>query len=100
MSKWKWYLSIAAVRQYMEIAGLKGECELENPDFDAAQNALGELSLTATPANTPPTQSGAIIYRCWVQLRGQRTRLELTVAPAARAEGALPQLIRVRLKSR
>ncbi len=100
MTKWKWYLTIAAVRQYMDIAGLKGECELENQDFVAAQNALGDLSLTATPADTPPTRSGGIIYRCWTHLRGRRQRLELTVMPAPRDEGSLPQLVRVIVKGR
>lgn len=34
---WRWYLTIAAVRQYMELAGLTGELEDDNPDFLRAQ---------------------------------------------------------------
>lgn len=100
MAAWKWYLSIAAVREYMDIAGLSGEAETDNPDFVAAQELLGTLSLSATPADTPPTRSGGIIYRPWTEIHGQRTRLELTVTPAGRKEGDLPQLVRVRLKNR
>lgn len=97
-ARWRWYLTIAAVRQYMEIAGLTGDLEDDNPDFVRAQNDLGEISLTATPADTPPTDSGGIIYRPHVMIAGRKTRLELTVTPAGRAEGDLPQLVRVRLK--
>ncbi len=100
MTGWKWYLSIAAVRQYMDIAGLRGELETDNPDFVAAQNTLGQLSLTATPADTPPTRSGGVIYRCWVEMKSGRKRIELTVTPSPRDEGSLPQLVRVTLKNR
>lgn len=34
---WRWYLTIAAVRQYMELAGLHGAMEDSNPDFQRAQ---------------------------------------------------------------
>ncbi|MGH9339716.1 MAG: hypothetical protein ACRD1R_09065 [Acidobacteriota bacterium] len=96
--KWRWYISISAVEQYMEIAGLRGELEDTNPDFILAQNALGELSLTAKPAPTAQTRSGAEIYRGKVTIRGQRRRIECTVNPYPRVEGDLPQLLRVRLK--
>lgn len=96
--KWRWYLTIAAVRQYMELAGLRGELEDTNPDFVAAQNALGELSLTARPARTAETRSGAVIYRGKVTIGGKRRRIECTVMPVPREEGSLPQLLRVTLK--
>lgn len=95
---WKWYLSIAAIKQYMEIVGLNGPCEDSNPDFIGAERELGQLSITTQPANTPPTASGGIIYRPNVWIHGKKTRLELTVMPAGREEGSLPQLVRVRLK--
>ena len=95
---WNWYLTIAATRQFMELAGLTGELEATNPAFVAAENALGELSLTARQADTPPTQSGAEIYRGWTNIRGRRERIECTVMPRERSEGSLPQLVRVRLK--
>jgi len=98
MAAWRWYLTIAAVRQYMVLAGLSGELEDDNPDFLAAQNALGELSLTAKPARTAETESGAVIYRGKVTIAGKRRRIECTVMPIPRTEGKLPQLLRVTLK--
>lgn len=98
---WRWYLTIAAVRQYMTLAGLRGPLEETNPDFRAAQDALGELSLTTKPARTAETKSGAVIYRGKVTIHGKRRRIECTVCtvmPIPRTEGALPQLLRVTLK--
>lgn len=95
---WHWYITIAAVRQYMQLAGLAGDLEDTNPDFVVAQNALGELSLTAKPARTAETESGAVIYRGKVTIRGKRRRIECTVMPIPRVEGKLPQLLRVTLK--
>ena len=33
---WRWYITIAAVRQYMDLAGMTGPMEDSNPDFVAA----------------------------------------------------------------
>ncbi len=110
--KWHWYLTIDAVRQYMDAVGLAGPLEPDNPDFAAAEDALGQLSLTARPVDAPPSASGAVLYRGWLEIstkgrtakdragghKGRRRRVECTVMPARRAEGDLPQLIRVRLK--
>jgi hypothetical protein len=96
--KWKWYLTIAAVRQYMQLAGLRGELEEDNPDFVAAQDQLGELSLTARPVVGKETASGAALFRGHVVIHGKRRRVECTVMPIARTEGELPQLLRVVLK--
>jgi len=96
--KWHWYLSVEAVRQYMSLAGLRGELEDENPDYRAAMDDLGELSLTAKLARTPPSKSGALTYRGKVNIQGKRRRIECTVMPHRREEGDLPQLLRVRLK--
>jgi len=95
---WRWYITIAAVRQYMDLAGLRGELEDSNPDFVAAQKALGDLSLTAKPVIGKDTKSGATIYRGKVTIAGKRRRIECTVMPVPRIEGALPQLLRVTLK--
>lgn len=98
---WRWYISIAAVRDYMRIAGLRGELEESNPDFMLAQNHLGQHSLTAKPVPGKDTASGAAIYRSVGKYRlpnGRRVRLEFTVMPVPRVEGALPQLIRVTAK--
>jgi hypothetical protein len=95
---WKWYITAEAARQYMALA-YTGD-PLRDEHFDAAEDALGQLSLTASQADTPPTASGGIIYRGWTVINGRRERLELTVMPDPRPEGELPQLVRVRLKRR
>lgn len=98
--KWKWYLTIAAVRQWMALTGRKGELEEDNPDFLAAQSELGELSLTAKLAidASERERNGSLIYRGKVTVRGKRWRVECTVMPPLRAEGPLPQLVRVTKK--
>lgn len=95
---WRWYITIAAVRQYMTLAGLSGELEDDNPDFLTAQNALGGLSLAAKLVEGKNTESGAVIYRGKVTIGGKRRRIEYTVMPMPRTEGDLPQLLRVTLK--
>lgn len=97
---WRWYITIAAVRQYMTLAGLSGDLEDSNPDFLLAQSTLGDLSMTATLAvdASERTKSGASIYRGKVTLHGKRRRVECTVMPPIRSEGPLPQLVRVTLK--
>ena len=96
--RWKWYISAEAIRQYAAIAYRGGP--LTDRQFDEAEEALGQLSLTANRADTPPTASGAMIFRAWTEINGRRERLELSVAPGPREEGDLPQLVRVRLKRR
>ena len=95
---WNWYITIAAVRQYMDLAGLAGELEEDNPDFLRAQEALGELSLAAKYVIGKDTESGAAIYRGKVTIGGKRRRIECTVMPVPRKEGSLPQLLRITLK--
>jgi len=95
---WRWYITIRAISDYMLLAGLRGPLEQANPAFVEAQNVLGDLSLTAQLARTPEGMSGALTYRGKVTLRGKRRRVDLTVIPFVRAEGDLPQLVRVRLK--
>lgn len=95
---WRWYITIAAVRQWMELTGRRGPLEEDNPDFAAAQNELGDLSLTAKIANTPEHGSGALTYRGKITIGGKRRRIECTVMPIPRTEGRLPQLLRVRFK--
>jgi hypothetical protein len=98
---WRWYITIAAVRQYMELAGLRGELEDHNPDFVRAQNDLGEHSLTARVVRGKDSASGAIVYRTEGKTtlpNGRKTRLEFTVMPIPRKEGAMPQLLRVTAK--
>lgn len=97
---WKWYLSIAAIRQWMDLTGRSGDLEADNPDFNAAESELGDLSLTARLAveASEKQRSGASIYRGSVKVNGKAVRAECTVMPPLRREGRLPQLVRVTLK--
>lgn len=74
---WHWYITIAAVREWMHLTGRGGELEDSNPEFVAAQNELGDLSLTATLSESATAKqiNGASVYR-----------------------GSLPQLVRVTRK--
>lgn len=97
---WRWYITIAAVRQWMNIAGLSGELEDTNPQFLAAQERLRQLSLEARAVGKT-LHTGAEVYRSAGQVEtrpGWKVRLQYLVMPAPRAEGALPQLVSVRTK--
>jgi hypothetical protein len=100
MATWKWYITIAAVREWMTLTGRRGELEEDNPDFIAAQNELGDLSLTARLAvdASERQHNGASIYRGKVTVKGKRVRAECTVMPPLRSEWPLPQLVRVTIK--
>ena len=54
--------------------------------------------MTPKLAPTAGHSSGAQTYRGKITIGGKRRRIELTVAPADRKEGDLPQLVRVTLK--
>jgi hypothetical protein len=100
---WRWYLSIAAIQEWMEATGRGGIPEDSNPNFVAAERELGELSLTARLVDEPPgtQRSGSLCYRGNITIvDGQRIRVECRVMPARREEGNLPQLVRVRRKHR
>lgn len=100
MATWKWYITIAAVREWMTLTGRGGEMEDDNQDFIDAQNELGDLSLTARLAvdASEKQKNGGSIYRGKVTVKGKRVRAECTVMPPLRSEGPLPQLVRVTLK--
>jgi len=97
-----WYISIAAIEEYMWTAVYHGSSELTNPDFVEAERALLELCASAEVRDTGTrTGSGGQIWRTGritVGRRPRAVRLELTVMPAERVEGQKPQLVRVRLK--
>lgn len=85
-----WYISVAAVRELLEIKGL--DRNDEGDDFTAAEQELQAIAQSVVDAKKEGTalESGAIRYR------GPRPlRLRLTVMPAPRREGSLPQLVRV-----
>lgn len=96
---WRWYITIASIREYMAIMGCSGPLEDTNPDFLAAEEALGRYSLTAALA-PKVLPSGAVLYRSGkMRIRGRGgRRLEFVVVEVPRAEGLLPQLVSVRSK--
>lgn len=94
----RWYISAAAVKQWMAISGRQGSDD--GPEFDAAAIELDALSAEARLAkDVGPTQRHQQ-WRVSATVRGRRERLELIVSIAPRPEGPLPQLIAVRHKGR
>lgn len=92
-----WYITVAAVREYLAICG-------ENPrddgdTFDRAAKDLAEICEHARLVKTEPHRE---TYRVSVtdDATGATKRLELTVSTMPRPEGPLPQLVRVRDKGR
>lgn len=97
MSAYRWYLTAAAVRQYMLLRGDRGSDE--SPDFYAAEADLAAACAAARlVADAGARGSPYQTWRVKWTLRGRRTRLELTVSTRPRPEGPLPQLIAVRDK--
>jgi hypothetical protein len=97
MADWLWYISIDSVKQYMQIAGLHGPLEHDNPDFVTAENDLGQISQEARLSDQPPSHSGALTYRMRWKINGKSQRLEMKVMPSTK-DGSLPQLLSVRKK--
>lgn len=96
MSTWKWYMSAAAMRQFMSIAGYTDDDG--GPQWGAAEQELGAICESAR-LTEQTSRSGATIWRTGrvhVGPSRRKVRLELTVSNADRHEGDLPQLIRVR----
>lgn len=102
MSDWRWYLTIAAVREWMTLTGRNGPLENNNPAFLAAQSELGELSLTARLSEAATARRkfdrGDAVYRGSATVKGKRRRVECIVMPPQVFEGPLPALVRVTLK--
>lgn len=92
----RWYISAAAVRDYLRICGI--------PDtryrFDLAAEQLDRLCEVAQFVDELRPSPGRLIYRVRTEILGLPTRLELTVSTTPRPEGPLPQLVRVRDKDR
>ena len=103
MSTAPWYVTIAALREYMAMAGYRGELEDDNPDFRAAERELLDLISSDRVRDTGRrSDSGAETWRTGRIRLARLPRsviLELTVMPGPRAEGPLPQLLRVRRKA-
>lgn len=85
-----WYITVSAVKELMVIKGLR--VADDGPDFDACEDDLVAQARAIVDSGKAGREldSGAIQYR-----GGRPLRLRLTVMPAPRREGSLPQLVRV-----
>lgn len=91
-----WYISAAAVKQYMAIQGYHGSDD--GPVFDRAAAELDALCAESRLAKDVGPGQDSQQWRVKATVRGKRTRLELIVSLSHRPEGELPQLIAVRNK--
>lgn len=99
MSKFKWYFTARATREYIAIAGLSDDDG--GPHWARAERELAAHSESAWLVANKTGESGAAIYRTGRIRVGDRTqsiRLEFYVLHNPREEGSLPQLVRVRRK--
>lgn len=92
----KFYISVAAVRQYMAIMGYSGGTD--GDEFDRAAMELDQLADQARLAKDVDDKQRSQQWRVKTTVRGKRSRLELIVSMEQRPEGPLPQLIAVRNK--
>lgn len=92
----RWYISAAAVKQYMAIMGHPPDDD--GPGFDRAAKELDALTQEARLAKDIGPGQQSQLWRVKATVRGRRSRLELIVSLSARREGDLPQLIAVRNK--
>lgn len=92
----RWYVSAAAVKEYQSIAGYP--VQSEGPIWNRAERELADLCELAKLVEGAKTYADHEIYRCKATIKGRRARMELEVSHQRRAEGDLPQLVRVRLK--
>lgn len=94
----RWYLSAAAVRQYMVIQGRHGDPD--GADFYTAEKELAAAAAEARLARDVDGRTRTQIWRVPWSVRGRQSRLELVVSIDPRPEGPLPALIAVRHKGR
>lgn len=94
----RWYISAAAVRQYMVIQGRHGDGD--SPAFYAAEKELAAAVAEARLARDIDGRTRTQLWRVAWDVRGRRSRLELVVSLDHRPEGPLPALIAVRHKGR
>lgn len=92
----RWYISAAAVKQFMAIAGYIGSPD--GPIFDRAAIELEDACSQARLAKDIGPGQASQLWRVKWTVRGKRTRLEFVVSVEQRPEGPLPQLIAVRNK--
>jgi len=87
--KGPWYISAAAVRDYLRLTGQPAV--LEGPIWDAAEVALMDISIGVSRKQPKVSKTGALVYNT-----GRASnRIRLVVSTAKRVEGAKPQLVQV-----
>jgi hypothetical protein len=89
----KWYITVAAVREFQQIARYRPDTD--GPEFDKAAKCLERIAETA---KLTKDEGHRQIWMAKTLLDGRIARLELYVATGNRPEGNLPQLVRVRYK--
>ena len=94
----RWYITAAAVRQYMVIQGRHGDGD--SPAFFRAERDLAQSAEQARLARDVDGRTRTQLWRVSWPVRGQTVRLELVVSIDSRPEGPLPALIAVRAKRR
>lgn len=95
-----WYLSAAATREYLAIAGLRDDDG--GPNWHRSERELAEHARVAREVPSG-SRAGHLLYRTGRVRTGDRPRtskLEFTVSLDRRPEGDLPQLVHVRDKGR
>lgn len=94
----RWYLSAAAVREYLAIAGYVDDDG--GPAWGRAERELAEHGAVAHLVSEDHARQRQLWRTGRVQVGQRRTRLELTVSTTPRPEGDFDQLIHVRDKER
>lgn len=89
----RWYLSAAAIRQYLEV--MRRADDDGGPEWGRAEQELAALADSAhqvlQPDGTPALTRGG--HQRW--RTGRPLRLQMIVSTSERVEGDLPQLVSV-----
>jgi hypothetical protein len=92
----RWYLSAAAIRQFMTLVQYPPEDE--GPHWERARSELGHACGQASKESTHP-ETGIQLWNSGPLLLGPHAKpsnLQLFVSPESRKEGPLPQLVAVK----
>lgn len=94
----KWYITVAAAKQWMAIQGYPAE---DDGDWwDTAEKELFAMQHDPSLVHKKTLPGGRIQeWHVYAPVRGHRAKIELTVSTDDRPEGHLPQLVRVRIKT-
>jgi hypothetical protein len=93
----RWYITASVCRGYQRLQGWL--VQDDGPSFDRAERELANLADEAHLLHAMGERSdNAAIYRARATIRGRRRAVDLYVTEMPRAEGPLPQLVRIRTK--